>query len=381
MTPELNEELELLRTAARQLTDEHFREKAAYWDKTGSPPLENLKLLGDAGLVGITVDEQYGGSGATILHAVVAVEEIARACTPTAAFILASCTATEILQQFGSDELKARYLPGIASGELLGCWSMTEPEAGSAASDMRTKAVKEGDAYFVSGNKCFITRAAIADFYIVFARVGDQPGSKGIAAFIVDKDVPGLSIGALDEHMGLRGGGSAEVILENCEVPASAMLVEPGSFSRIMKGLNQARVLNPALCLGNATEAYQLAAHYMTERKAFGKELMKFQGLQWMLADMATSLEAMRVLIYQAAELLANGDPQAPHKAAIAKLYSAEAAFEICDKAMQIHGGYGYSSEFPLERLLRDVRAFQLGGGTNEILRSRIASDIFKQLT
>ena len=378
LTPEIQEELDLLRDSARQLTNNRFREKAAYWDRHSIPPIENLKALGENGLAGITIDEKYGGSGATILHAVVAVEEIARACSPTAAFILANCTAAEILQKFGTERHKENYLPGLAGGDTLGCWAMTEPEAGSAASEMRTRAVEAGDEFEITGTKCFITRAQVADFFIVFARVGDVQGSAGIGAFLVDRGAPGLAIGAADDHMGLRGGGSAEVILDGCRVGKDKMLIPPGSFSRIMQGLNQTRVLNPALCLGNATEAYELSVQYMTERKAFGRELMKFQGLQWMLADMATDLEAMRALIYQAAELLADGHPEAPHKAAIAKLFAGEAAFKICDRAMQIHGGYGYSREFPLERLLRDVRAFQLGGGTNEILRSRIASTIFR---
>lgn len=378
LTPEIQEQLDLLRDSARQLTDSKFREKAAHWDRHAIPPIENLKILGENGLAGITIDEKYGGSGATILHAVVAVEEIARACTPTAAFILSNCTAAEILQKFGTESHKEKYLSGLARGDTLSCWAMTEPDAGSAASEMRTRAVETGDEFEITGTKCFITRAQVADFFIVFARVGDVQGSAGIGAFLIDRGAPGLAIGAADEHMGLRGGGSAEVILDGCLVKKEKMLIAPGSFSRIMHGLNHTRVLNPALCLGNATEAYELSVRYMTERRAFGRELMKFQGLQWTLADMATDLEAMRVLIYQAAELLAQDHPEAPHKAAIAKLFAGETAFKICDRAMQIHGGYGYSREFPLERLLRDVRAFQLGGGTNEILRSRIASNIFR---
>ena len=380
MDKELRNELDMLRHLARQLADNHFRVKAAHWDKTGKAPRENLEILAENGLAGITVNQKYGGSGATILHAVVAIEEIARACTPTAAFILANCTSAEILQRFGTEEHQDRYLPGIVAGEVLGCWAMTEPDAGSAASEMRTKAVREQDHYVISGNKIFITRAAIADFFIVFARIGDISGSKGIGAFILDKGTPGLSIGSLDNHMGLKGGASAEVILEECRVHKTSMIVDAGSFSRIMKGLNQARVLNPAICLGIATEAHRLAARYMTERKAFGKVLKSFQGLQWMIADMTTSLEAMRLLIYRAAEMLADNDPAAAHTAAIAKLYAGEAAFKICDQAMQIHGGYGYSTEFPLERMLRDVRAFQLGGGTNEILRTRIAANIFENI-
>lgn len=375
---ELDEELQMLQTSARRLARERFAAKAAHWDRTAEAPLENLKPLAEAGLAGITIDEQYGGSGATILHAVVATEQIARVCPVTSAFILANCTAAELIQQFGSPAHRQRYLPLVAAGETVGCWSMTEPAAGSAANDMITKAVADGEDFLITGTKCFITRAAIAGFYVTFARVGVEPGSKAIAAFIVEKDDPGVRIGHLDLHMGLRGGASAEVIYDSCRVHKSRMVVAPGSFGHIMKGLNQARVLNPAICLGIAAEALDLATAYAKERKAFGREIARFQGIQWMLAEMATKVEAMRALIYRAAAMIASGHADGPQQAAIAKLYTGRAAFDVVNDAMQIHGGYGYSNEFPLERMLRDVRALQLGGGTNEILKNRIAAGMLK---
>ncbi|HYF17248.1 MAG TPA: acyl-CoA dehydrogenase family protein [Ramlibacter sp.] len=373
-----DDELLMLRDTAARLARERFAAKAAHWDRTLEAPLENLKPMADAGLTGITIDEAYGGSGATILHAVVAMEQIARVCPVTSAFILANCTAAELIGQFGTEEQKQRYLTPVAAGEQIGCWAMTEPSAGSAANDMTTKAIADGDHYYITGTKCFITRAAIASFYVTFARVGGEPGSKAIAAFIVEKDDPGVRIGHLDVHMGLRGGASAEVIYDRCKVHKSRMIVPPGSFGRIMKGLNQARVLNPTMCLGIAAEALDLSIAYARERKAFGQEIGRFQGIQWMLAEMATKVETMRTSIYRAAALLAAGDPDGPHQAAIAKLYTGRAAFEVVNDAMQIHGGYGYSSEFPIERMLRDVRALQLGGGTNEILKNRIAGTLLK---
>lgn len=373
---ELDEELTLLRDSTSRLAREVFAPRAAHWDQHCEPPLPNLEVLAANGLAGITVAEEYGGSAGTILHAAVAVEQIARHCPVTAAFILANCTATELIQQFGSRAQKEHYLRMMASGAGLGAWAMTEPGAGSAANEMTTRAVPDGNDYLITGTKCFITRATIAKFYVTFARIGSEPGSKSIAAFIVDHDAPGVAIGALDVHMGLRGGASAELIYDACRVPKSAMVVAPGSFARIMKGLNQARVLNPAMCLGIAAEALDLAVAYAKERKAFGQEIARYQGIQWMLADMAVKVEAMRTMIYRAAAMLAAGHPGAPHQAALAKLYAGENAFDVVNKAMQIHGGYGYSSAFPLERMLRDVRAFQLGGGTNEILRNRIAADL-----
>lgn len=378
MNFELDEELRLLQDSTRRLARDEFAPKAAHWDRACEPPLPNLKLLAANGLAGITIAERYGGSSGSILHAVVAVEEIARCCPVTAALILANCSAAELIQQFGSDAQKQQYLRPLAAGEAVGAWAMTEPGAGSAANDMTTRAVPDGDDYLITGTKCFITRAAIAAFYVTFARVGGEPGSKSIAAFLVDRDAPGVRVGAHDLHMGLRGGASAELLYEQCRVQKSSMVVAPGSFARIMQGLNQARVLNPAICLGIATEALELALAYAKQRKAFGREIANFQGIQWMLADMAVRVEAMRALIYRAAALLANGRPEGPHQAALAKLYAGENAFEVVNKAMQIHGGYGYSSEFPLERMLRDVRAFQLGGGTNEILRNRIAAGLLR---
>jgi len=375
---ELSEELRLLQAGAARLARERFAAKAAHWDRACEAPLANLKPLAQAGLAGITIAERYGGSGATILHAVVAIEQIARVCPVTSAFILANCTAAELIGQFGSEEQRARYLPPVAAGEQIGCWAMTEPGAGSAAGDMTTKAVPDGDHFVISGSKCFITRAAIASFFVTFARVGSEPGSKAIAAFIVERGDPGVRIGRLDEHMGLRGGASAEVVYEGCRVPAHRMIVAPGRFGRIMKGLNQARVLNPAMCLGLAAEALDLATAYAKERKAGGGAIARFQGLQWMLAEMAVKVEAMRALVYRAAAMLDAGHPEGPQQAAIAKLYTGRAAFEVVNDAMQIHGGYGYSREFPLERMLRDVRALQLGGGTNEILKNRIAAGLLK---
>lgn len=377
----LDDELQMLQDSALRLARDRFAAKAAHWDRTAEAPLENLKPLAEAGLAGITIDEAYGGSGASILHAVVAMEQIARVCPVTSAFILANCTSAELIQQFGSEDHKRRYLVPVAAGEMVGCWSMTEPAAGSAANDMITKAVADGDHFLISGTKCFITRAAIAGFYVTFARVGSEPGSRSIAAFIVEKDDPGVRIGHLDLHMGLRGGASAEVIYDNCRVHRSRMVVAPGSFGRIMKGLNQARVLNPTMCLGIASEALDLAVNYAKERKAFGKEIARFQGIQWMLAEMQVKVDAMRALVYKAAALLAAGHPDGPQQAAVAKLYTGRAAFEVVNDAMQIHGGYGYSSEFPLERMLRDVRALQLGGGTNEILKNRIAAGMLSLAT
>jgi alkylation response protein AidB-like acyl-CoA dehydrogenase len=374
------EEIGLLRATARRLTDEVFRARAAHWDRTTEAPLENLRPLAEAGLAGVTIAEEWGGAGGSVVHAVAAIEEVARGCTATAAFILANCVAAEVLQAFGSPAQKAMLLPKLASGETICAWAMTEAEAGSAATELRTRAVPDGnDAYVLTGTKQFITRAAIAGWFIVFARIGDIAGARGVAAFLVEAGTPGMRLGARDIHMGLRGGASAEIVFEGCRVPAENLLLPAGGFGRMMRGLNQARVLNPGMCLGIATEALALATRHVQQRRQFGQRLADFQGLQWMLADMAVKTEAMRLLVHRAAAQLAAGHPDGPHNAAIAKAQAGEAAFEVVDAAMQLHGGYGYSSEYPLERMLRDVRAFKIGGGSTQIMRNRIAAGLFER--
>jgi butyryl-CoA dehydrogenase len=312
------------------------------------------------------------------VHALAAIEEVARGCTATAAFILANCTAAEVLQSAGTEAQQERWLPGIAAGEFVSAWAMTEAEAGSAATEMRTRAWRDGNGWVIDGTKQFITRAGIAALFVVFARAEDTPGAGGIAAFLVPRGTPGLTVGKADLHMGLRGGASAEVHFAGCRVDDDALLVAPGHFGRLMQGLNQARVLNPGMCLGISEEALALSARYIQGRRQFGRALSEFQGLQWMLADMAVRTAAMRALIYEAAGALAAGTRDAPQRAAVAKAYASEAAFEVVDMAMQLHGGYGYSSEFPLERLLRDVRAFKIGGGATQIMKNRIAEGLFR---
>jgi alkylation response protein AidB-like acyl-CoA dehydrogenase len=373
------EEIAPLRETARRLTDDVFRARAAHWDRSTEAPLENLKPLAEAGLAGITIAERWGGAGGDARHAVAAIEEVARGCTATAAFILANCVAAEVLQAFGSEAQQAMLLPKLAAGETLCAWAMTEAGAGSAATEMTTRAVADGDGYVLNGTKQFITRAAVAGWFIVFARLGEAPGAKGVAAFLVAAGMPGLRLGARDAHMGLRGGASAEIVFEDCRVPAEALLLPPGGFGRMMRGLNQARVLNPGMCLGLATEALELATRHLQQRRQFGQRLADFQGLQWMLAEMAVKTEAMRLLIHRAAAQLATGHPDGPHNAAIAKAFAGEAAFEVVDSAMQLHGGYGYSSEYPLERMLRDVRAFKIGGGSTQIMKNRIAAGLFER--
>jgi butyryl-CoA dehydrogenase len=376
---QLTEEQVMLKNMAHKLGENVFKPLAASWDENEEPPLQNLKTLAENGLAGITIPEEYGGSGGSLFDAMLAMEEISRVCPVTAGMILGNCANSEIILKFGTEEQKRRYLPPIAGGEKLIAWGMTEPEAGSAATELRTKAVSDGDDYLLNGTKIFITRAAIADIFIVFARIGDQPGAKPICSFIVERGIPGFSIGKAERTMGFRGAGSCELVMEGCKISKSSMLTSPGMFSKVMRGLNIARVLNPTFCLGIAQGAFELAKQYSQQRKQFGKELCEFQGIQWMLADMAVKVDAMRLLIYRAAVSVGSDSPDGPLHAAIAKTFSNEAAFEVANMALQIHGGYGYSRDFPLERMVRDVRAFQIAGGSTQILRNLIAALILKR--
>jgi len=376
---ELNEEQKMLRKTAHKLAEEVFRPLASRWDENEEPPLPNLKILAQNGFAGITIPEEYAGSGGTVFDAVLVAEEIARVCTVTSAMVLGNCVNSEILIKYGTEEQKKKYLPPIARGETLIAWGMTEPNAGSAATDLKTRAELRDPFYILNGNKIFITRASVSNFFVVFARIGNEPGAKGIASFMVERGFEGFTVGKPEKLMGLKGGGSCELIFEGCKVPKENLITPPGMFGKLMRGLNIARVLNPVFCLGISEEALELAKKYSQERVQFGKELCDFQGIQWMLADMAVKVEAMRLLIYRAAASVGAGHPDGPLHAAIAKTYANEAAFEVANAALQIHGGYGYSREFPLERMVRDVRAFQIGGGSTQILRNLIASLILKR--
>jgi len=375
----LNEEQKMLKNMVHKLAEETFRPLARRWDENEEPPLPNLKVLADNGLAGITIPQKYGGSGGTVFDAVLAVEEIARVCTVTSAMVLGNCVNSEIIIKYGTEDQQGKYLPPIAKGETLIAWGMTEPEAGSAATDLRTRAELRDGHYFLNGTKIFITRSSVSNFFVIFARIGNEPGAKPISSFIVERGTPGFTIGKVEKLMGLKGGGSCELIFEDCKVPKGNLITPPGMFGKLMRGLNIARVLNPVFCLGIAEEALELAKKYSQERVQFGKELCEFQGIQWMLADMAVKVEAMRLLIYRAAASVDSGSPDGPLHAALAKTYANEAAFEVANAALQIHGGYGYSREFPLERMVRDVRAFQIGGGSTQILRNLIASLILKR--
>ena len=336
-------------------------------------PPEFMAKLGEIGVMGITIPEEYGGSAGGAIGVVISMQELCRAggFAP-----LTHMGASRSIAEYASDELKAKYLPSLASGEKLGAFAQTEPGAGSDATAMRTTAVLEGDHYVLNGTKCFITNAEIADVFVVLAKTDPTQRKGGISVFVVEKESPGLTIGKDENKMGLEGGPMNEIIFEDCVVPRENLVVSEGeTFKMMMRSFNAERCGNSAACLGMAERAFDKAFAYAKQREAFDRPIVKFQGIQWMLADMATQLEAMRLLIYNAAWKIDQNLPVAK-EAAIAKCFANENSQRVINDAIQIHGGYGYMKEYEVERLWRDVRGLAFGGGTPQVLRNRIAAEL-----
>lgn len=379
----LDPELEDFRNAARKLAEREFAPMAAHWDETEEFPTVNRDKLAELGYLGMFIPEEYGGSGAPVIQGTVFLEEMARVCFNTALvsqlYLNGPSRAISVL---GSDEQKKRFLPDMAAGKKFIAIAISEPEAGSAVTDLRTTATKDGDGWVLNGNKCWSTGAHVADYALVFCRFGKASGAKGIGAFVVDLKKPGARIGHISLKMGGRGLTEAEIILENYKAGPEDVLVEGDpessrSFALLMSSFGPERVGNAAMCVGLAQGAFEAAKSYSEIRHQFGRPIKEFQGLQWKIADMATQLHAARLMVYRAATNPApNGFPD-PMDATMAKLYANEMAQRVTNDALQIHGHNGYTREYPLERMVRDARGFALGGGTVEILRNTIAAMVY----
>lgn len=377
-----NAELEEFRDAVRRFASSALPAKAAYWDEHEEFPEENRALLAELGYLGLVIPEEYGGSGASIAHASILLEEVSRECFNTGLICqLALNGPSRAIAILGSPEQKERWLPNCATGEYMFGIGISEPGAGSAVTDLTTTAIEDGDSYILNGQKAFCTGGAESTHILVFARFGKSTGAKGIGALIIEKGTPGFEIGQPAPKMGGRGVGEVELFFDNCRVPKENILV-PGdpasskSFSILMKSFGPERVGNAAMCLGVAQAAMDLAVSYTSEREQFGRPICEFQGLQWKVADMATQIHAARLMIYHAATQLEDGFPR-PLEATYAKLYANEMVQRVTNEALQMHGHYGYTREFPLERMVRDARGFSLGGGTVEILRNTVASLVY----
>lgn len=372
-------EHELTRKLAKEFAEKELAPIAAEIDATGVYPKELMKKLADAGFYGITMPEEYGGAGADYRSYVIVMEELCKKCAATGTYVSSpnSLMGAPFLLS-GTDEQKKNYLEPMLRGEKIGAFGLTEPGAGSDAASLQTTAVKDGDYYILNGTKTFITHAPIADFTVVFAKTDATKGVKGISTFIVDSNLEGYSVGKPEDKMGIRGSKTSDVILENVRVHKSMLLGrENRGFLTAMKTLDTGRLGIAAQCIGIAQGAMDEAIRYVKERKQFGKTLSKFQGLQFMLAEMETKLNAAKLLTYNTA-LKKDMGIEASKDASMAKLFAAEAAIEIVSQALQLHGGYGYTKEYTIERLYRDVRITSIYEGTNEVQKMVIAGNLLK---
>jgi butyryl-CoA dehydrogenase len=374
----LTDEQTMLVDMVRKLADKEFRPKAAIWDEEELFPWENVKLMAETGLMGLSIPEEYGGSGRGIMDVALTLENIARVCLSTAGILaLHSGVCSRSISHFGSEELKRQYLPLMAEGKILAAYAQTEPNAGSDVGNVATRADLNGARFIVNGRKSFISNAYEAGIFVTIVRYSNEKGTKGIGSLVIEKETPGLSLGKKEKKLGFRGTSLCEVIFENCSVPQENQLVREGEFINMLKAFNAERCGNAALSLGVAQGALEESIRYSKERSQFGKLISEFQGIQWMLADMAIKVEAARLLVYRAATNAEVGLPSRL-EASIAKAFANEMAIEVANTALQIHGGYGYLKEYPVERMLRDARFPALGGGTVQIQKNNIASELLK---
>jgi len=381
MNFDLTEDQLAFREAAKAFAEKAMAPHAAKWDADHLFPVEVIREAGEMGFCGIYTPEAQGGMGLSRLDTSVIVEELAAACPSTAAYITIHNMATWMVATFGSADIQKLIAPRMASGEWLGSYCLTEPGAGSDAGNLRTKAVRDGDSYLLNGSKVFISGAGATQMLVVMARTGEpNSGAKGISAFVVPADSDGIHYGKAEEKMGWNSQPTRQITFENVRVPVNNRLGEEGQgFMIAMKGLDGGR-LNIATCsIGGAHAALLRARNYMHERAQFGQSLAGFQALQFKLADMATNLVASRQMVRLAAYRLDQSDPEATLHCAMAKRFATDACFDVCNEALQLHGGYGYIREYPLERYVRDLRVHQILEGTNEIMRLIVARRVLEQ--
>ncbi|MEA5234700.1 acyl-CoA dehydrogenase family protein [Vibrio parahaemolyticus] len=376
---ELNEDQRAFADTAQQFSLERLAPMAAEWDEKQNFPKDVLREAGELGFLSLYTPEEHGGLGLSRLDASIVFEQLSIGCTSTTAFMTIHNMVSWMVASFATEDVRAKYCPKLVTGEWLGSYCLTEPNAGSDAASLTTTASKKGDTYVLNGGKAFISGAGETDVLVVMARTGEA-GAKGVSAFVVPAQADGISYGRKEPKMGWNSQPTRAVTFENVVIPASHLLGEEGQgFIFAMKGLDGGRI-NIATCsVGTAQQALNQATQYMQERKQFGKSLAQFQALQFKLADMATELVAARQLVRYAASKLDRGDPDATTYCAMAKRFATDVGFQICDQALQIYGGYGYIKEYPLERYFRDVRVHQILEGTNEIMRLIIARRLLSE--
>ncbi|EHH1049702.1 acyl-CoA dehydrogenase family protein [Vibrio parahaemolyticus] len=376
---ELNEDQRAFADTAQQFSLERLAPMAAEWDEKQNFPKDVLREAGELGFLSLYTPEEHGGLGLSRLDASIVFEQLSMGCTSTTAFMTIHNMVSWMVASFATEDVRAKYCPKLVTGEWLGSYCLTEPNAGSDAASLTTTASKKGNTYVLNGGKAFISGAGETDVLVVMARTGEA-GAKGVSAFVVPAQADGISYGRKEPKMGWNSQPTRAVTFENVVIPASHLLGEEGQgFIFAMKGLDGGRI-NIATCsVGTAQQALNQATQYMLERKQFGKSLAQFQALQFKLADMATELVAARQLVRYAASKLDRGDPDATTYCAMAKRFATDVGFQICDQALQIYGGYGYIKEYPMERYFRDVRVHQILEGTNEIMRLIIARRLLSE--
>jgi alkylation response protein AidB-like acyl-CoA dehydrogenase len=375
----LTDDQRAIQDAARAFAEAELAPHSAEWDETKHFPVDVMKHAAEMGFCGIYTGEEHGGMALGRVEAALIFEELSRGDVSTAAFISIHNMATWMIDRFGSDDLRARYVPRLVSMELIASYCLTEPGSGSDAAGLRTTARLDGDHYVLNGSKAFISGAGTSDVYVVMARTGVD-GPKGISTFVVEKDTPGLSFGAQEKKMGWNSQPTAIVSFDDCRVPAANLLGKEGDgFRYAMMGLDGGRLNIAACSLGGARLALETTLDYVASRKQFGKPIADFQNTRFKLADMATQLEAARLLVLRGAWALDNRHPEATKWCAMAKRFATDACFQIADEALQLHGGYGYLKDYPLERIVRDLRVHRILEGTNEIMRVITAREMMRQ--
>ena len=379
MSIKFTDEQLMIQTMVRDFSREVIAPTAAERDKTKEFPGENLRQLGELGFMGMMVPPEYNGSGADTVSYVLALSEVAYSCASTAVVMsVHNSIVCESILRYGTEDQKQRFLKPLATGEIIGAFALTEPNAGSDPVRQTTKAVRDGDSYILNGTKRFITTGKNAGVVIVTVKTDEAKRHKGISAFLVKKGTPGFTTGPLEDKMGLRGSDTVDLLFEDCRVPAEDMLGEEGEgFKIAMTGLDGGRIGISAQSVGVAQAALDAAVQYAKEREQFGQSISRFQGLRWMVADMATDIEAARQLMLSASAMKDRGENYTA-QASMAKLFSSEMVNRVTGTALQIHGGYGYIKEYPVERYYRDARVFTIYEGTSEIQRIVISNHVFK---
>ncbi len=385
----LTEEQIMIRDLCRKIAQEKIRPVAAELDKTEEFPWEIMKILAQSDLFSIFIPEEFGGTvelapkqvTGGVLDLCIATEELSRACGGVAVCYAASALGTFPIILSGNEQQKRKYLPALAKGEKLAAFGLTEPEAGSDASAIKTTARKEGDSYILNGTKHFITNGGEAEIYVVIAMTNKSKGARGASAFIVEKGTPGFSFGKKEDKLGIRASVTGELIFNDCKIPKENLLVKEGmGFIVTMNTFDMSRPGVAAQALGIAQGALDLTVKYAKERKQFGKSISGFQGIQWMLADMATQIEAARALVYSTARMVDSGKTKIGKDSAIVKLFASDVAMRVTTDCVQIFGGYGYMKDYPIEKYMRDAKITQIYEGTNQIQRNIIALQLIKEM-